>query len=227
MSEAIRFGFDVGRKFNADGSPRRFPGNTIISPLVPGSEIFRLARDERDACLAGPFGACLTGLPDESLHMTVIQGVTDWMRDREHWTSLLATTAPLSEVDDLFAGLWRRRPAFPRVMMRADHLRFQSEVAIALRPADAEDNLRIRQWQSAMSSLFGVHFPGFDQYEFHISLCYGLRMPEGAEQKALEAEKRRFDGECAARPVVFQVPRPVLAYFDNMFRFPTERIARD
>ena len=69
MSEAIRFGFDVGRKFNADGSPRRFPGNTIISPLVPGSEIFRLARDERDACLAGPFGACLTGLPDLGVSM--------------------------------------------------------------------------------------------------------------------------------------------------------------
>ena len=36
----LRFGFDVGRKFNEDGSVRFWPGNTMICLLDHNTEVF-------------------------------------------------------------------------------------------------------------------------------------------------------------------------------------------
>ena len=93
-----RFGRTVGTKFNADGSVIRFPGNTVISKVTPDMPVFSHISEIRDF-LKENDGGCVAYLPDESWHMTVIEGLCDQVRDPAHWSSKLKNDAKLSEAD--------------------------------------------------------------------------------------------------------------------------------
>lgn len=221
----IEFGKDVGRKFHADGTPRRFPGNTIIALLDPSGEAFARVGEERDR-LGRICGPVMTLLPDVSLHMTVIEGVCDQVRDAAHWTSLLPTDAELEAVDDLFAKEFPSLPPLGRVVMRFDHLRLGGGANIALRPASDGDERRIRSWRDRASEVLGLRFPGHASYVFHIGLGYGITRPDSETERALMDECGRFDRECAEHPFSFVVPEPSLVFFDSMMYFSKDRIPR-
>ena len=80
---------NIGTKFNADGTVRRFPGNTIISMVNHGKDIFAHFLHIRALLEASRAAACVTLLPLDSIHMTVIEGVCDQVRREGYWTSLL------------------------------------------------------------------------------------------------------------------------------------------
>ncbi len=221
----LKFGSSIGRKFNEDGSVRRFPGNTMVSLLEPSSEVFRRARAERDI-LWDICGSDISILPDESLHMTAIEGVCDQVRRPELWTDQLPLDAPLEAVDDLFEERWRELPPLGEVKMTFDHLWLEFGCAVALRPATVRDEWRIRSWRDRVADAMGLHFPDHDEYMFHISLAYGMRMPCDEVLKELETEKARFDRTCHEHSFSFTVPEPSLTFFDNMFFFSRNRICR-
>ena len=108
--------------FNSDGSARVFKGNTMICLLEHDTEVFRRVAEERDLISSAFPLDVFSPLPDESLHMTAIEGVCNDVREKDYWTSLLPLDAPLSEVDDLFEELWKKVPPFPPVKMRFDNI---------------------------------------------------------------------------------------------------------
>lgn len=221
-----KFGFDIGRKFNADGSVRFWPGNTMVCILDHDSEAFRRARKLRDALKASALGPFISILPDESLHMTAIEGVVDGNRKSDHWTSKLATDVPLVKVDDFFETEFKKLPPMGKVMMDFDHLRVNSALVIALKPHTKEDEQRIRTWRKIAGDRMGLHFPGWETYEFHISLAYGIKQPDAKGMEALDRFSETLKQEWHAHPFTFQVPEPSMTYFDNMFYFNTHRIPR-
>ena len=224
--DSISFGQSVGKKFNSDGSARIFKGNTIICLLDHASEVFERVRKERDILSSKFEKSVFSPLPDESLHMTAIEGVCDLVREKDYWTSLISTDAPLVEVDDLFEKLWKSVPEFPSVYMRFDTLWVNTGILIGLYPDTYEDDVLIRDWRDEVSRIMGLRFPGHDRYHFHISLGYGISMPQGNDMIFLEMEKNRFDNECKKEGFSFKVPPASMTYFDSMLYFSTKRIPR-
>lgn len=224
--EDLYFGKTVGAKFNADGSVRTFPGNTIISLLDPMTEVFARSRHAQESLNGIAIARCLTLLPDVSLHMTAIEGVCDQVRRPELWTSRLPLDAPLEAVDDLFEHEWKDIPPLGRVEMTFSHLRIGGGVGIGLVPTGEDDNQRIRAWRDLVGQRLGLHFPNHGTYEFHISLAYGVFVPTQEEQDSLRAWKRAFDSTCMRQRFTFVVPEPSLTFFDSMFFFDTARIPR-
>lgn len=221
----LKFGSSIGRKFNADGSVRHFPGNTMVCILDHSSEVFRRARTERNL-LGDICGKKIALLPDESLHMTAIEGVCDQVRRPELWTSRLPLDAALEAVDDLFEESWKSIPKLGPVDMIFDHLWLEFGCAIALRPATVRDEWRIRSWRDRVSDAMGLHFPNHEDYMFHISLAYGIEMPNEEVMAELEEEKERFDRAYHDHSFTFTVPEPSLTFFEDMFFFNTHRISR-
>lgn len=223
----ICFGQSVGKKFNADGSARKFTGNTMICLLDHSSEVFLRTVKERDLIATALPRTVFSSLPDESLHMTAIEGVCDSVREKEYWTSLLPLDAPLKEVDDLFEEKWKEVPSFPDVKMRFDNLWISSGICIGLYPDTYEDDVLIRDWRDTVSSIMGLRFPGHDRYRFHISLGYGISMPNEREMQLLESFKNEFDEKCRKDGFTFTVPSASMTYFDSMLFFSKVRIPRD
>ena len=221
-----RFGFDVGRKFNEDGSVRFWPGNTMICLLDHDSIVYEKIKEIRDDFGRNKIGECLTLLPGERLHMTAIEGVVDGNRTPEHWTTLLPCDSPLEKVDDLFQEKWKYIPQLGKVEMVFHHIRVGTGLCVALRPKTEDDEKRIRGWREIVSKKMGLRFPSFETYEFHISLAYGYRVPNKEQMDNLENIVNEYNDEFAKDKFSFVVPEPSMTYFDNMFFFSKERIPR-
>ena len=222
----LRFGFDVGRKFNEDGSVRFWPGNTMICLLDHNTEVFGRIKKIRDNFVRNKIGECITPLPDISLHMTAIEGVVDGNRSQDHWTTLLPTDALLSDVDDFFQEKWNEIPPMGKVEMVFHHIRVGTGLCVALHPKTEDDEKRIRGWREIVSEKMGLRFPSFETYEFHISLAYGYRVPNKEHMDNLENIVNEYNDEFAKDKFSFVVPEPSMTYFDNMFFFSKERIPR-
>ena len=221
-----RFGFDVGRKFNEDGSVRFWPGNTMICLLDHDSLVFQRIKEIRDDFGRNKIGECITLLPDESLHMTAIEGVVDGNRSPERWTTLLPCDTPLEKVDDLFQEKLKDMPPLGRVEMVFHHIRVGTGLCVALRAKSEDDERRIRAWREIVSEKMGLRFPSFETYEFHISLAYGFRTPSDEAMENLEEMVKKYDEKFSLEKFGFIVPEPSMTYFDNMFFFSKERIPR-
>ena len=221
-----RFGFDVGRKFNEDGSVRFWPGNTMICLLDHDSLVYEKIKEIRDDFGRNKIGEYLTLLPDESLHMTAIEGVVDGNRAPEHWTTLLPCDSPLEKVDDLFQEKWKDIPKLGKVEMVFHHIRVGTGLCVALRPKTEDDEKRIRGWREIVSKKMGLRFPGFETYEFHISLAYGFKTPDREGMDNLEKMVKEYNEKFSNEKFSFVVPEPSMTYFDNMFFFNKERIPR-
>ena len=221
-----RVGFDVGRKINADGSVRFWPGNTMICLLDHDSLVFQRIKEIRDDFGRNKIGEYITLLPDESLHMTAIEGVVDGNRSPERWTTLLPCDTPLEKVDDLFQEKWKDIPPLGRVEMVFHHIRVGTGLCVALRAKSEDDERRIRAWREIVSEKMGLRFPSFETYEFHISLAYGFRTPSDEAMENLEEMVKKYDEKFSLEKFGFIVPEPSMTYFDNMFFFSKERIPR-
>lgn len=217
---------NIGCKFDADGSVRFFPGNTVISFIDHGSPMFELFRETRALLKNSIAGECFTFLPDESIHMTVFEGVCDQWREESRWTKLLPITASLEEVDRLFEERFAGVKELGPICMRAARIRPGGGYSIGLEPYGREDAEALKGYRDAMSRAFGLRFPDHDTYGFHISICYGIKPPTEQQEAALDGFEAAANALIAQRSVVFHPAEPCMTYFRNMFRFEKARFDR-
>ncbi len=226
MTRGEQYLSNIGNKFHQDGSVRAFPGNTVISFIDHRAPIFDLFCAVRRMLEESPAGKCFTFLPDDSIHMTVFEGVCDQWRDEAVWTNLLATDVPLQQVDRLFEKRFEQAKKLGNVRMRAVGIKTGGGYGIALEPCTPKDAARLKVYRDAMSDLFGMRFPNHDDYRFHISICYGVFPPDKAQEEVLDHFEREASGFIAAQKMEFDVLEPSMTYFRNMFAFETVRFER-
>lgn len=213
------FTAEVGRKFHADGLPRRFAGNTIVCMLDPAGAQYRLACRLQDRLRAQPFGRKFSLLPPDSLHMTVIELLLDEVRRPDKWSARLPLDAPLSATDRFFLQTVPRVPAPPAFRMRYQRVSCHRNIGIHLEPADAASAAAVRGYRDAVSAATGVRFPDHDTYQFHISLAYRLIELDQAEDAALARLFSESDADARSAFGLFEPGPPQLSFFDDMFRF--------
>ena len=226
MTRGEQYLSNIGNKFHQDGSVRAFPGNTVISFIDHHAPIFELFCAVRQMLRESAAGKCFTFLPDDSIHMTVFEGVCDQWREEAVWTRLLATDAPLETVDRLFEEHFAKAKKLGPVRMRAVGVKTGGGYGIALEPCTGEDVARLKAYRDSLSNLFGMRFPNHDDYRFHISICYGVFPPDQAQEEALDRFEKEANAFIAAQGIEFDVVEPSMTYFRNMFAFEKERFER-
>lgn len=218
---------NIGKKFNADGTVRRFPGNTIISPVHQDCALFPHFLHIRQLLQNSPAAPCVTLLPLSSIHMTVIEGVCDQVRLPDHWTSLLPLDCPLSETDALFEARFAGLPPLGPVALRMTHVVFTGAILLRMEPVTQADADRLRRYRNDASAALGLRFPNHDRYRFHITLGYFTKEPTPQEEQALHAFLEQADRYIAQHEIRLQAAPPQLTFFDDMFRFVPHQIPRD
>lgn len=219
--------YNIGTKFNADGSVRFFPGNTIISKIDHNAQVFEHFKHIRGLLAAKPVARCVTMLPDDSIHMTVIEGVCHQWRSPEAWTKYLPLDCKLSEVDDLLEERMKGVKPLGEVRMKMEQVVSKSGIMIRLLPASDADLAELKRYRDEVSEATGLRLPNHDSYRFHISVCYYTKDPTAEEEQQLEDFFREADAYIAANDTTFTVQAPQLTFFDNMFCFNPFRIPRN
>ena len=220
------YGDQIGKKFEADGRARRYPGNTVIADVRPGCVAYDVMTHLRQMAIDAGFAKSMILLPEDSYHMTVIRGLNDQVRTDAFWPAALAKDAPMTAVDDYVSAAVASVEMPGSIRMKFRGVRVNSEdFRVLLSPADEEQMLIIRRFRDAAADAIGLRLPGHDEYTCHITLAYTLTVPEGEKAERLAELVREMEGYIGHQPV-FETTPPYMAYYDDMLAFSASRIQR-
>lgn len=220
------YGDQIGKKFETDGSARRYPGNTVIADVRPDCSAYDVMTHLRRMVLDAGFGDSLILLPEDSYHMTIIRGLNDQVRTDAYWPRALSKDASMSAVDDYVSCAIARTQLPGRIRMRFRGIRFNSEdFRVLLSPADDAQMQIIRSFRDAAADAIGLRLPGHDDYTCHITLAYTRIVPEGEAAEKLHALVHDMEAIVRAQPV-FETTPPYMAYYNDMLAFSSSKPQR-
>jgi len=218
---------NIGTKFNEDGTPRFYPGNTVISFLDHGTAAWEAFIAIRSMLVCADMSRCATLMPDKSIHMTVFEGVCHNARRPEVWTNHLPLDCRLEETDELMEKAIASVKPLGAVNMRMDHIYLGIGSSIQLVPDTEADAAELKRYRDECAAATGIRFPNHDRYEYHITMCYFTKTPDAKHEAMLEEYKRKAEAYIASKRIIFRAAAPTLTFFDNMFCFNPFRIPRN
>ncbi len=162
----------VGEKFNKDGSPRYFPGATIISHLESNQKIYKLmSKIQRDA-MDESFSEYYTFLPPSSFHMTVFDLYSDFERYHPKWSTKIDRLLSAQEVNLILKQDFETLSVSENFEMAVDYVAADS---IKLTPATEKCSEELILLRDSISKKTGIRFPNHDDYQFHMTFAYLLK----------------------------------------------------
>ena len=209
-------------KFNADGTPRRYRGNTVISAVVEGTPLFNVVGEVLSLLAQSPASACYALLPPSSLHMTVIQLLSEEYR-RLAWTSKLDADCSLEEADKFMSATLAEIEPPSRIRMKYKGIKAsKSGLRIELEPATTEVLHKLLAYRNTVVYQTGVIRAEHDHYGFHVGLAYRIGQFSANELEALE-KCLAAAHELLTASETFELPPPALTFFDNMTEYKPRR----
>lgn len=224
----MRYTSAVGQKFNEDGSVRSFPGNTVICMVDPGSPTQKALVTTREIIRdgLGDVDRKYSYLPEDSYHMTVFDCVCDAIRKPEDWPNGFALDAPLKKVDEYLLRKWAEVgvPEEPFRMV-FDRVGITDWTCLMLKPESESEEARIRGFRDELSRVFaiGASRSWHKEYFFHITLAYGIIVPEESDQPVVDATIAKANDYLRKCFGVYRASAPRLGFFNDMFSFTEKR----
>lgn len=205
-------------KFDPDGNVLHFPGNTIISHLPNSSELHISLLAFYDRLKEAPFSHLYTLLPPSSWHVTIFEGVTDKVRKPGYWPNDLPIDASVEECTTVYE---RRLSAFdlqtplPYHFTIVDLKPLKGSLSWHVEP-QTTDNTALRRLRDRLSDLLKIRAKNHDNYGFHISIGYMLRILTDEQN----TEIRAFIEDLLKNiPKEFELGAPEFCTFEDMFAF--------
>ena len=224
-SKLIKYSSNVGKKFNIDGSAKKFPGNTVICHIPPDCETFQFLLSFRKILEQQPWIRNFTLLPPSSYHTTIFEGVCDQVRKPSQWSSKMPLDAPLEDVDNLLIQEWKKLTKPKGIIMQMNFHFVMGTIGIRLKPISSDMEQKIREFRDILSKSFGIRTIGHEYYKFHISFAYQIIKLSLLERfqsfvfmkKNLKAYQKQFG--------TLILNEPELTFFVDMTDFAPDRDA--
>ena len=217
------FGTQIGLKFNQCGSPAAYPGNTVVADINPDSPAYPVLIKTLEEIDKAELSPLLIKLPVDSYHVTIMRGLNHRIRTPEFWPPELPVDAPLSEMAR-FVKTRLEGIAFPASFaMKIESIQWNDEdVRVHLAPATDEAKQTLRALRDRMADALGFRLPGHDGYAFHATLAYVLHRAQEEDSIKIARIIDEFRANHSGR-LVFELPAPYLAFYEDMMKFSRER----
>jgi hypothetical protein len=209
----------VGTKFNSDGSPRYFPGNTVISRIEPDTPLFMALTQAQNEFKKLACSKKYAFLPSSSFHMTVIEGLCDQVRQPEHWSKEIPLDAPISKTNEFMANRFSRLSFSDSIKMNIFNGGAPDVLMLRLASVNAESENSIRRYRDTFSDIMGIRSPGHDDYQFHISLGYNIIELDETERSLIQNTYSLILNTITNSIAPFFISAPQLTYFEGMCEF--------
>jgi len=211
----------IGIKFNEDGSPRRYPGNTIICSIESGSALHKTLVELQCSLKSAPYADSFSFLPSSSFHMTLARGVNDQLRLPNEWPRDLALDMELQEVTAIFCSRLTNVSIPGCFVMCPIKLGNgeSGESQLFLDPLNDLESSKIAIARQSLRHALKHSRSGDEKYAFHITFSYQIKHLTSAQTKEMRQLnatlfQRFFD---KLHPV--KVWRPTLSTYENMLDF--------
>lgn len=212
----------VPQKFTADGIVQRYPGNTTVchipldSPLIPRLRL--LCKKLSSHPTIGPI---FRAVPEESWHMTVLDGVREEECEPGMWREGVEKR-PIPEYTKEFTPILRKLGGDLHSLGLAPPYRMRARgvgpldvgFGIAVEGATAKDEKRIRRLRDTLADALDLRVDNHEVYAFHITMGYWLRHVDRAELDTLLADI------LPQLQLEFDLGAVEFCTFDNMCAYP-------
>ncbi len=223
---------DTLLKFNPDGSPRRFAGNTVICHLPQQTRFRDAVVVFGNALRSSSFGTKLAVLPSDSYHVTILGGPNDQDRRRYGWPSDIPISAPIAECNRVIGERIARFKIHAELPIRfcldkEKTLAPQRPSGLQLVPADANETLKIRTLRDRMADeVFRYRAADHNTFGFHISLAYQMRGLAAVERREYQSILMQHLPVILATAPVIEFGVPEFCTFEDMYRFEAQTLLR-
>jgi hypothetical protein len=223
---------DTLLKFNPDGSPRPFAGNTVICHLPQQSQFRDAVAALGDALRSSSFAAKLAVLPSDSYHVTILGGLNNEDRAQYGWPSDIPINAPIADCNRIIGERITRFRMHSELPIRfcvdkEKTVAPQRASGLQLVPADAKEKLKLRMLRDQMATeVFRYRAADHETFGFHISLAYQMSGFTAEERREYQSRlMHHLPAIIAAAPVIeFGVPE--FCTFGDMYRFEIQTLLR-
>lgn len=205
----------LGQRYDAD----RFlpdPGNTVVCHLDLEAEGGRAVAAARAAMMALPGADRFLFTPQESLHMTVFEGVLDNRRTAGAWPDWMERDAP---VEDVTEAMLARLAGYEGPGGFAVRVAAVRPGGLVLRGATDADEAVMRAWREALAKMFGYRQAEHDAYAFHMTFAYPVAWLSDDLVEVWEKSLARIGAELVAAAPVLPLRAPAFCRFADMTRF--------
>jgi hypothetical protein len=211
---------DSHLKFDMQGKPRPYYGNTIISFVNDETmTIYEQAFQIQGKLKTASFADCLAFLPPSSFHVTVLTLCREIDRDTKYWPEWIERTASFRQIDKQLEDRVKKIPVPEGVWMEMEECELTK---IILKPCTQEDDNKLRRYRDMVSAAVAIRHPGHENFRFHISLDYQVKEldpVQEAEKKGI-LEKLTHELREQTKPFLLTVPQFVI--FNDMMSYERE-----
>ena len=196
-------------------------GNTIVCHLAKEDPDHIRVLDARRAMMALPGAGQFLMTPEDSLHMTVSEGVIETRRTSDGWPPDLERTAP---IDDVTAMYLERLTNFAPPKGFKVRVTGIYPMGLILEGATDADKSALNEWRARLAELLGFRHKEHDAYTHHMTFGYATSWLTDAEVEAWEVGLRSIlEGLIKAGGAV-PLDRPAFCTFSDMTRFEEKLI---
>jgi hypothetical protein len=220
---------DTILKFNPDGTPRPFAGNTVICHL-PAQCVMRDAMLElRDAMESASFHHKLGLTSTDSYHMTIFPGANDQDRMLYGWPSYVPADVPIDVCSRMVgermaeAQLKCRLPLRVRIDESAT-VNFSTACSLRMLPVDADENAKLRSLRDQLAEVYGFRLKDHATYQFHITMSYQMASFTPEERNTYQQLMAKHIRKIIAAQPVLELGNPEYCTFPDMFRFEPNKL---
>lgn len=222
----MRYGSQIGYKFNQDGTPKKYPGNTIIADIDSSNPAYPVITQMKQKIMEGKLGELFIFLPEDSYHVTIIRGMNDFVRKPGYWPPALSKDASMDDVDNFFEKMVSDVTAPKQIHMQFDQLKVDDcDVRICLKPWNQKQARELQAYRDQIADRINLHLPGHDSYTYHITLAYTLWIPEGDCRWEMEQRIKEINA-FLEKQKDFWLSSPTIRFYDDMLKFHMHRIPR-
>ncbi len=219
----------VAPKFNRDGSPAHWTGNSIICHVDKRSENFMALLDIHCAMMRSGMLHRIAVLPPASYHMTIFNGISYPARQVAFPTDLPR------DADERFCNEWflAKLKQFDLacelpLRMRALPLEMQTNLFnILFEPVDDAEARKLRRLRDRLAQTLNYRLPDHDSFRFHVTLNYFYAEMTADEERRFARLHQDWAAEFLRRAPVLALQHPEYVYFDDMYAFRPQLLLRN
>ncbi|MBN2545256.1 MAG: DUF1868 domain-containing protein [Spirochaetes bacterium] len=212
----------VGKKFNHDGSFRKYPGITIISKIKKGSFESTVLKEQQSHFMKLPFADKFAFLPQESFHMTVFDLLKDQDRKKEDWSEFLKLDSPLNEIDNFMKIKFNEVKKPNKIKMKVKGCYITDFICVDLEPFSEKEFNKLKFYRDALSDKSGIKKPNHDTYKYHITLAHKIIELDQKEKLDAVCFLDKINDKFISDLPFIELGVPELCFFNDLSGFYSE-----
>ncbi|CDG39388.1 hypothetical protein ASAP_1343 [Asaia bogorensis] len=214
-------GGDRQGKFDAQGKPLYWPGNTTICPFAETHPL-SVAMLDMNALIRRDWSDHIVPTPPSSYHMTILGGVDPEQKAKNNWPSGISPSVTIEQTTAILRDrLASKAFEFPeKIEVEIDADRFHAPlVGVPLRPANAAMATALYDLRRQLAEAIGFHPDNLMSFMFHATYGYKIRHIPHTQKAPLRKAVHEWRRVTAEKLGTIEIPPPVFCRFETMFAF--------